>query len=314
MDHVFARLRYDASSLPLPGDREKEKDELKIDYPTNMDGYREIEELGEGCFAKVMLAQVLGCRHRVALKMIDLTKIEDKTAMQCAEREFELARKLLKHSNIVRTFATFKDPLEKTLVMVMEYMPNGDLERYIHTTFLSKNKLTPEARIWLYFEQISAAIEFMHSKRIIHRDLKPANVMLANSWRVKVGDFGLSRMRSAATVEVKTVCGTPYYMSPERILQKGYTYASDVWSLGCILYELATAVSPFFGERHNSYSLSNKVELADYPPIPEDCYSPFLHELVDLCLTADFMARPPASVVHEYSRIMVHMFAKYTRF
>ncbi|CAD5218884.1 unnamed protein product [Bursaphelenchus okinawaensis] len=282
-------------------------------YPTLMSGYRIIEDLGEGCFAKVQLAEAIRSKKKVALKMVNLNNIEDKEVMACAQKEYELARRLLRHKNIVQTFTTFKNFESNTLVMVMEYMPCGDLEHYIHSEFLGENKLIPEFKVWYIFEQIAGGIEFMHEKKIIHRDLKPANCMIGDEFVVKVGDFGLSRMRSAATIEVKTVCGTPYYMSPERILQRGYTYASDVWSLGCLLYELATAVSPFFGERHNSYSLSKKVETADYPPVPEDCYSVMLNDLIKVCLTSEFEERPSSHIVHEYSKIMVNYFKKHCR-
>ena len=99
--------------------------------------------------------------------------------------------------------------------------------------------LVPEKDIWSMFRQIAKAVDYIHSKRIIHRDLKPPNVLLTAQGVVKIADFGLSRLFKATEVgEANSVCGTPYYMSPERIAEQPHTFASDIWSLGCILYEV----------------------------------------------------------------------------
>lgn len=103
--------------------------------------------------------------------------------------------------------------------------------RTIHYT------LVPEHEIWSIFSQIVSAVAYIHAKRIIHRDLKPPNVLLTMDCRVKLTDFGLSRVQDTRS-RAQTVCGTPYYMSPERILEAPYSTKSDVWSLGCILYEV----------------------------------------------------------------------------
>ena len=96
----------------------------------------------------------------------------------------------------------------------------------------------PEKRIVEYVHQIASALEHMHQKRIMHRDLKPANIFIDNNGNLKVGDLGLSRQLSSQTFEAFSRVGTPLYMSPEVLQGKGYDWKSDVWSLGCIAYEL----------------------------------------------------------------------------
>ena len=99
----------------------------------------------------------------------------------------------------------------------------------------------------------------MHDARVMHRDIKPANIFLATHGRVKLGDLGLGRAFSSQTYEAMSKVGTPLYMSPEVLDGRGYEWKSDVWSLGCLLYELATLRSPFKAEGDNLYTLFKKI-------------------------------------------------------
>ena len=85
----------------------------------------------------------------------------------------------------------------------------------------------------------------MHEQRVIHRDLKPANILIFSDGTFKLGDLGLGRSLSKETIKAFSRVGTPLYMSPEVINNKGYDFKSDNWSLGCVVYELVTLRSPF---------------------------------------------------------------------
>ena len=104
----------------------------------------------------------------------------------------------------------------------------------------------------------------MHERRILHRDLKPANIFLHSDGTIKVGDLGLGRALSDHTPEAFSKVGTPLYMSPEALKGDGYDMKSDIWSLGCVLYELATLVSPFKEDDLKMFQLFQKIVKGDY--------------------------------------------------
>uniref|UniRef100_A0A183BK05 non-specific serine/threonine protein kinase n=1 Tax=Globodera pallida TaxID=36090 RepID=A0A183BK05_GLOPA len=192
----------------------------------------------------------------------------------------------------------------KYVVLVLEYVNGGDLEKWLKRKTNNHRLLLPEADIWRVFTQIADAVQYIHTKRIIHRDLKPPNMLLTTEDIVKLADFGLSRQQTAESF-AETGCGTPYYMSPERILKESYTTKADIWSLGCILYEMATLCSPFFGEKNNISSLKQKIRGAEYPPLPDRCcYTEQLELLVQLCLNPMHSARPSAVYVHRMAAKM----------
>ena len=133
------------------------------------------------------------------------------------------------------------------------------------------------------------SLEYIHKKKILHRDLKSQNVFLTRNNCVKLGDFGISKVLENTADVALTVQGTPYYMSPEVCQSKPYSYTSDVWSLGCILYELCMLEHAFSGE--NLLGLVFKIVQDKQEEIP-DMYSQELKSLVREMLVKDDKKRP----------------------
>ena len=132
-------------------------------------------------------------------------------------------------------------------------------------------------------------LEYIHGRKVLHRDIKVSNIFLTGNNTVKLGDFGISKVLDATYDQAQTVVGTPYYMSPEVCENKPYTQKSDVWSLGCVLYELCALDRPFIAE--NLLGLVYKIVSEKQRPIPE-IYSDNMQKLIDLILTKDQERRP----------------------
>merc|ERR1719375_2615936 len=150
--------------------------------------------------------------------------------------------KELQHPHIIRFLDSFLS--EKDMHIILEWASRGDLKRVLKRAVASDVYLS-EGQIWEYMRQLSSALSYMQKKRIMHRDVKPANIFLAEDGTLKLGDLGLGRFFSSQTMEAFSKVGTPLYMSPEVLKGDGYDMKSDVWSLGCVFYELCVRRSPF---------------------------------------------------------------------
>uniref|UniRef100_A0AC34F0P3 Protein kinase domain-containing protein n=1 Tax=Panagrolaimus sp. ES5 TaxID=591445 RepID=A0AC34F0P3_9BILA len=264
--------------------------------------YKFLKQLGQGAFSTVYLAEHKN-RQSVALKQIRTDSLDEKYYDLC-KKEVNLLNQI-QSINVVKCYETF---VEKNYIYVsLEYADAGDLENLIKK-MQSKGRLLSERSIWYYFHQICNGLNDMHDKRILHRDLKPANVFLNSRGHVKIGDLGLSRIFSAQTMLAQTRVGTEYYMAPERNNMGGYNFKSDIWSLGCLLYELCTFRSPFNGEESNAYALHKKIGEGRFLPFPSDIYSFQLHFFIKSCLSVKSNDRPSSKEAHNAARRMYLIF------
>ncbi|CAM9369982.1 unnamed protein product [Ectocarpus sp. 13 AM-2016] len=212
--------------------------------------------------------------------------------------------KNLASPNIVKLHICFLD--HNALWVVMDWMDGGDLkgtEAPVMLRTKQSGRRLDEITVWGYFTQICDALLHMHGERIIHRDVKPANVFVSRDGIVKLGDLGLGRYLSARSVLAMSQVGTPLYMSPETLKGQGHDMGSDIWSLGCVLYELAQLRSPFAGKHLTMKTLFRKIVQAEYPPLDCKIYSPCLTNLVAHLLMPDPTIRPRIELVHQAAQL-----------
>ena len=164
----------------------------------------------------------------------------------------------------------------------------GDLAFHIKKR-RAKNDFLSETEIMNWFVQMCLSLEYVHGRRVLHRDIKSSNIFLTRNNTIKLGDFGISKVLENTNDAALTVQGTPYYMSPEVCQNKPYTYKSDVWALGCVLYELCTLKHAFNAE--NLLGLVFKIVQDKQDPLPE-MYSDDLKALVTILLNKSDLERP----------------------
>ncbi|KAL1431594.1 hypothetical protein MTO96_014107 [Rhipicephalus appendiculatus] len=247
-----------------------------------MDGYEKIEVVGRGAFGVVTLYSEKSTGRKVVIKHIPVQQMSREEKEGSLNEAKVLA--MLHHPNIIAYYDSFLE--EKSLAIVMEYAPGGNLYDYLKQR---GRALLSEGQVLSYFAQVLLALEHVHSRQILHRDLKTQNLLL-NQCRsiVKVGDFGISKILSSKS-KAESMVGTPNNLSPEICVGKPYNQKSDIWALGCILYELLTLRSPFEG--NHVPSLVMKIIRGSYEPV-SDHYSAQVRHLLEQMLQKESSQRP----------------------
>lgn len=229
----------------------------------NFSQYQPIKLLGQGAAGSVQLVRNNSDNELYALKTIQL-KLMSPHERKLAENEVTLL-KVLNGPTIIKYYEHYTD--SDTIYIVMEYASGGSLFDRISDHKL-QGKPIPNEKILDWTAQLVIGIMLMHSKNILHRDIKSQNMFLTNGDIVKLGDFGISKSLGTQSDFAKTYCGTPYFMSPEVCRGENYNQKSDIWALGCALYELAALKKPF--DDNNIPGLIKMICEKDYDPLPDN--------------------------------------------
>lgn len=243
-------------------------------------------KLGQGSFGTVFKVRRKGKaspadRNIYVMKQINISSM-DRRGQQDAINEVHILASL-DSPFIVKYFDSFVE--HKVLNIVMEFCEKGDLSKLIKAQM---GRLLPEPRIWSFFLQMCLGLEYLHSKKILHRDIKSMNVFMAKEDSLRIGDLGVAKVLSNTAAFAHTMVGTPYYLSPELCEERPYNVKSDVWALGCVLYEMCTLRHPF--DAHNQGALVLKIIRGSFAPVSSQ-YSTELREMLAGCLCKDYRRR-----------------------
>ena len=167
----------------------------------------------------------------------------------------------LSHAHIVRYYDRVIDRANKKIYIVMEYCGGGDVASLIRAKAKAGTHL-PAHFIQQVLHQTAQALQLCHSRSFLHRDLKPHNLFLTRHNQIKLGDFGLARILPSPSAFANTHAGTPYYMPPEQVRGEGVGAKGDVWSLGCLVYEMCCLVPPFTAS--NPLQLARRIERGEW--------------------------------------------------
>jgi NIMA (never in mitosis gene a)-related kinase len=219
-----------------------------------------------------------------ALKKVIVTKLNDREKENSINEIRILAS--INHPNVICYKEAFYDSSSSSICTVMEYADDGDLEIKINQKIKSKTHFN-ETEIWNILYQITNGIKTLHERKILHRDLKSANVFLFKSGQAKLGDLNVSKINKKGLLYTQT--GTPYYASPEVWKNKPYDHKSDIWSLGCVIYEMTALKPPFRG--NSMEQVYNKVIRGNYDQIPTN-YSHVLTTMISSLIQVNPNSRP----------------------
>ncbi|KXZ45774.1 hypothetical protein GPECTOR_50g567 [Gonium pectorale] len=257
------------------------------------------EEIGCGSYGRALLAQRIEDGQPVVVKQIRLFEMDEKARLDTLTEAKLLAQ--FNHVNIVHYYECLLEG--GVLNIVMEYASGGDLAAAIQRRQADKKPFSEE-EIMFWFVQVVLALYHVHGKKVLHRDLKSQNIFIAEGNLLKLGDFGIARVLNSDTELAKTVIGSPYYLSPEICEDRPYNRKSDVWSLGCVLYELATLRRAFDG--CSLPALVVKILRGKYPPVPSR-YSSNLKGLIESMLKQNPKDRPGAEAILRSDFVRSHV-------
>ncbi|KAJ9470926.1 Serine/threonine-protein kinase nekl-2 [Diplonema papillatum] len=262
--------------------------------PAAWSRYSKTRILGTGSFGRVYLVRRVGAGaddgEELVVKRTAIQGLGAQLLEANANEVYVLT--VLSHPNVIRYIDHFVDD-ESYLNLVTEYCSGGDLQQLIEKRRGEVSRFTEPETAYILF-QLLLGVQYLHSSQVMHRDLKPGNVFLCEDLCVKIGDFGISKMLSSQSMAT-TMVGTPFYLSPEVCNNEPYTHPADMWSVGCILYELLTLQRPFVGP--NILAVAHAINSCVYPPLERTRFADVVASLLQSSPSKRLTA---AQVLHKY--------------
>ncbi|XP_014247814.1 serine/threonine-protein kinase Nek2-like [Cimex lectularius] len=269
-----------------------------------LEDYEVLSIIGRGTFGTCYKVKSKITNQLFVWKAVDYGKLSEDNKKNLVS-EVNLLSKL-DHPNIVKYFDRIIHVETTTLYIITEWCQGGDLAAVIKDS-KNVNKSLSEEFIWRILYQVSKAIQVCHTKlvgfTVLHRDIKPANVFLDQEGNAKLGDFGLARIEQDEPTTTNFV-GTPYYLSPEVVRGHGHNRKSDIWALGCLVYEMCSLRPPFNGT--NMKELTFKIKSGKYKEIPS-FYSENLRKVISFMLSVKHEFRPTIEMILHHPLVVVNI-------
>ena len=244
----------------------------------NVRDFELLKFLGKGTFGAVYQARRQEDKKVYAIKKVDTRRMPHKERAESVNEIRVLAS--ISGPHVITFYEAFVDA--DILYIVTEFATHGDMLGYLKNA--KRKGQLPEATVWSLFIQMCLGVQSLHDKNILHRDLKAANVFMFSNSYLKLGDFGVSKVLKTDQALASTQVGTPYYVAPEVWRNKPYNNKCDMWSLGCLLYELCTYRPPF--EAGSMEALARTILRGKYEQIPA-MYSKGLRDCVARLLVVE---------------------------
>jgi len=300
VSYLYSKKSIDNLELTIDELTNKEQENksditIEIFDPINIDSceYKIIEELGEGEISNVFKVFNKEKNEFFAIKVMSIkNKKEKKESVNNILKEAKILS-IFDNKNIVKYYNSKKE--NKKFYILMEYCDGQNLEEFIKehkkNNENDENKFIKEEILLNIIKQLCSGVKEIHDKNIIHRDIKPSNIFINKENEIKIGDFGISKQLNSnkATTITKKGAGTPNYIAPEIVRDGKYNKKADIFSLGCILYELFTL---------NDY-YTDKI-YGDIKTIDKYKYNPNWQKLVDSMLIVDLNKRFDIDQVNDY--------------
>ena len=256
-----------------------------------MENYEFLGNIGQGMSGKVYKARHKKENRFYAIKKLNFNEINEKERIAIQD-EVNLLKQL-KHPNIVTYKDSFFDS-DNCLNIVMVFCELGDMYTKIHK---QKGEYFPEEQILLWLAQLCLALSYVHDKQILHRDIKTQNIFIQNEHTIRIGDFGIAKGYNQNQDLGGSLIGTPLYMAPEVYnSSKKYSFRSDIWSLGCCIFEMCNLKNAFEAKSWNAVFV--KVNKGQRAPL-NNKYSIDMKNLVDSMLSVNGKNRPTIASILE---------------